>query len=222
MSTPTTPREQGTTPAVWHHGGQVHGERYLWRSNRVRCLQCGRLWDGNAQCICSPLAPVTPQRTDRTPLSPMAARALRVSNLTEHLNLSSPVLSVRGRENLRRNAARIGGIPDGEVYRPTSNGASKRPKTNAPNASNNNGLYGWPGFRTPSRRHRHRSTSISRTSPGHRSRSRRVRSSRRRSQSSRRSPGSRGSQTSRSPANPPPRPPSASGARSPISATQPF
>ena len=74
-----TPRRQGTTPGRLYHGREILGrdQKLEFGDDSVRCLGCGRRYDGNAQCACrreehegqSPLFPVESPRENLRPLA---------------------------------------------------------------------------------------------------------------------------------------------------------
>jgi hypothetical protein len=106
---PRTPRGYGTTPGRWFHGGRPRAEREQWGDDGVRCMRCGRRWDGNAQCDCSSPDPSPP------PTLPPSPRVHAVAQLllprSTRLSSDDPLLSVDAARRLQESARLLGWSP---------------------------------------------------------------------------------------------------------------
>ena len=106
---PRTPRGYGTTPGRWFHGGRPREEREQWGEEGVRCLRCGRRWDGNAQCACS--SPAPPPAPMPNPSPRVHAVAQLLLPRSTRLSSDDPLLSVVVARRLQESARRLGGGP---------------------------------------------------------------------------------------------------------------
>jgi hypothetical protein len=121
-----TPRRQGTTPGRLYHGREIlgrDGKLEFEEDGGVRCLGCGRRYDGNAQCNCtreeheaqSPLF-----QTESSPRENMQPTARRLWHLTgRNLFGESPLCnspSELGR--LRAGVVRCGGSAEHPIADP--------------------------------------------------------------------------------------------------------
>ena len=106
---PRTPRGYGTTPGRWFHGGRPGEEREQWGDEGVRCMRCGRRWDGNAQCDCS--SPEPPSPPTPTPSPRVHAVAQLLLPRSTRLSSEDPLLSADVARRLQERAGRLGEIP---------------------------------------------------------------------------------------------------------------
>ena len=106
---PRTPRGHGTTPGRWFHGGRPSDEREQWGDEGVRCMRCGRRWDGNAQCSCVP--PELPPAPVPNPSPRVHAVAQLLLPRSTRLNSEDPLLPADVARRLQESARRLGGRP---------------------------------------------------------------------------------------------------------------
>ena len=106
---PRTPQGYGTTPGRWFHGGRPREEREQWGDEGVRCMRCGRRWDGNAQCDCS--SPEPPPPRTPTPSPRVHAVAQLLLPWSTRLSSAQPLLSAKVARSLQERARRLGASP---------------------------------------------------------------------------------------------------------------
>ena len=109
VEAPRTPRGYGTTPGRWFHGGRPREEREQWGDEGVRCMRCGRHWDGNAQCDCS--SPAPPLVPPPNPSPRVHAVAQLLLPWSTRLSSSQPLLSANVARSLQERARRLGASP---------------------------------------------------------------------------------------------------------------